>query len=517
MTTHSNRRRFLKTVAAGGSLLGLGNTVGLLRLGLASAAEVPARPDRARFSADVEPLLRLIEETPRDKCLEVVVGQLRRGASYRQFLAALFLAGIREVNPQPCGFKLHCVFIINAAHLMSLDAPVGEHLLPLFYALDYFKQAQADDAVRGDFVMCPLRGPLPKPEQARQEFTAAMQAWEIDRAERAVVALVRQRGPQAVFEELWRYGARDWRGIGHKAIYTANAWRTLETIGWQHAEPVVRSLVISLLNKGKQKKVDGYAFDDQCYLANVRLVKEAWGALPGDWSAPRGEAGVTKNVLSTMRTGTTAQACGEALRHLIKANATAGAIWDGVHLAAVELALRGTAWGNSVHEVTSANALHQAFLRCKDPQTQLLLLLQAVGWMGQFKELETNESKGLRDRKITDLVPAELPADAEKAVAETMADVPAKPEAAASKVFRLAQDPATAAVFKTTVRRLIFAKADEPHYYKYPAAIFEDCRLVSPEWQPHVLAAAPYYIKGPTDPDSPVMQRARDAVRSMRG
>jgi hypothetical protein len=65
------------------------------------------------------------------------------------------------------------------------------------------------------------------------------------------------------------------------------------------------------------------------------------------------------------------------------------------------------------------------------------------------------------------------------------------------------------------VRRPTFAKADEPHYYKFPAALFEDYRLVSPAWRPHVLAATVYYLKGPSDPDSPVMRRAREAVRAL--
>jgi hypothetical protein len=497
-------------------LFGLEDLEAFLPLGFACAADSPAKTARVRFRPDVEPLVRLFEETEREKCVEVAVDQLRRGVSYRQFLAALFLAGIREVNPQPCGFKLHCVFVIHAAHLMSLDAPVGEHLLPLFYALDYFKQAQADDAIRGDFVMRPLQGRLAAAEDANAELSAAMEGWDIDGAERAVVALARHSGARAVFEELWTYGARDWRGIGHKAIYTANAWRTLQTIGWEHAEPVLRSLVCSLLSKGKAKRVDGYAFADQCYLPNVDRAKEAIGKLQRDWSAPRGEASVAKEVLDALRTGTSAQACDEALRHLVKGKAAAGAVWDAVHLAAVELAMRGSAPGSGVHEVTSANALHQAFLASKDPQTQLLLLLQAVGWMGQFKVLEEAEGKGLRDRKITEMVPGDLPADAEKAVAQALADVKTRRDAAASMACCLGQDRTAADAYMSAVRQLIFAKADEPHYYKFPAALFEDYRLVSPEWQPQILAGTVSYIKGPADPDSSVIQRAREAVRSLR-
>ena len=63
----------------------------------------------------------------------------------------------------------------------------------------------------------------------------------------AVAALARTAGAQEVFERFCRYGARDFRDIGHKAIYVANSWRTLQTIGWQHAEPVLRSLAYALL------------------------------------------------------------------------------------------------------------------------------------------------------------------------------------------------------------------------------------------------------------------------------
>ena len=43
-------------------------------------------------------------------------------------------------------------------------------------------------------------------------------------------------------EAFWRYAVRDQRDIGHKAIFAMQCWRTLQTIGWPHAEPVLRSL-----------------------------------------------------------------------------------------------------------------------------------------------------------------------------------------------------------------------------------------------------------------------------------
>src|SRR6266571_7516199 len=73
---------------------------------LLSRADAEVTADAVQFRPEIEPLVSLIETTPRDKCAEMVVEQLRRGVSYRQLLAALFLAGIRNVNPRPPGFTL---------------------------------------------------------------------------------------------------------------------------------------------------------------------------------------------------------------------------------------------------------------------------------------------------------------------------------------------------------------------------------------------------------------------------
>src|SRR6266849_4181594 len=130
---------------------------------LLSRSDAEVTPNAVKFRPEIEPLVSLIENTPRDKCAEMAVEQLRRGVSYRQLLAALFLAGIRNVNPRPPGFAMHCVFVIHSAHLISLEAPADSRLLPLFYALDDFKISQERDAraASGDYVMREIRGPLP--------------------------------------------------------------------------------------------------------------------------------------------------------------------------------------------------------------------------------------------------------------------------------------------------------------------------------------------------------------------
>src|SRR6266545_6147867 len=138
---------------------------------LLGRADAQVTPDLFRFRPEIEPLVALIERTPREKCAQMAVEQLRRGVSYRQFLAALFLAGVRNINPRPPGFALHCVFVVHSAHLMSLEAPSDARLLPLFYVLDDFKASQERDAKAkdGDYTMREFRGPLPAPDRAPAE------------------------------------------------------------------------------------------------------------------------------------------------------------------------------------------------------------------------------------------------------------------------------------------------------------------------------------------------------------
>ena len=45
---------------------------------------------------------------------------------------------------------------------------------------------------------------------------------------------------------LWPYGIRDWQNIGHKAIFAAHSWRTLELIGWEHEGPDAKRIALPL-------------------------------------------------------------------------------------------------------------------------------------------------------------------------------------------------------------------------------------------------------------------------------
>src|SRR5205814_978796 len=195
-------------------------------------------------------------------------------------------------------------------------------------------------APAGDFTMLSMRGLLPSPDRAAAELSAAMESWDTERAERAAVSLARNRSANEIYATLWRYGARDYRNIGHKAIFAANTCRTLQIIGWQHAEPVLRSLILGLLDFGKQQQLNGYALDDQCYPANLKRVKDSFPRLGDTWVSGQADASATRGILAAIRESTPEEACADVSSRLVKGKANAAAAWDAVHLAAAELRMR---------------------------------------------------------------------------------------------------------------------------------------------------------------------------------
>ena len=86
----NTRRTFLQHGAAAGAIVGLGD-LGFSRQARARSAR-PKRgstPTSLRLHPEVEPIVRLLEETPRDKLLEEVAARIRGGLSYRELLAGL--------------------------------------------------------------------------------------------------------------------------------------------------------------------------------------------------------------------------------------------------------------------------------------------------------------------------------------------------------------------------------------------------------------------------------------------
>ncbi|MBS0263487.1 MAG: twin-arginine translocation signal domain-containing protein [Planctomycetes bacterium] len=492
------RRHFLQTSAVLG--LGVGLPADVWAITPDQPEELTVRPDAVCLRPEIEPVVSWIEDTPRDRILEVAVAHLKRGLSYRQLLAGLFLAGIRNIQPRPVGFKFHAVLVIHSAHVLGQSAAQDERLLPLLFALDTFKASQAADVKEGDWALGPvLEGQVPPAWLAKDQFIAAMESWDADAADLATVALCRSYGAAEVMELFWRFAIRDQRNIGHKAIFAAQAWRTLQAIGWQHAEPVLRSLAFGLLDRQGAPGFDVVG----PYRENVDLAEQ----FPGSWITGVEDRAASDHLLADLRQASS-RAAGAYLQEYVNGGIHPAGIWDGLLKAANELLLRKTGI-ISLHAVTAVNALHYIFGAAADEQTRRLALLQAASWIALFRE-------ALGDAPawhLNELEPSPIPRSADEAVADIFATIGVNRRDAAGKTLAfLAQGGSNETLF-AAARRMIFLKGTDSHDFKFGAAAWEESLLAStPRTRSLLTAGMMGYLPASTTADSPLMNRAREAV-----
>jgi hypothetical protein len=504
MSQHPSRRFFLQTAATAGAALGLGEWAGLAPLSPATADDAKVTPDLVRFGPDLEPVVRLIEDTRRPKCPAMMIGLLKNGLPYRNFLAALYLTNLRA------GEAGHPLAVLHSAHQLTLNAPFQERLLPTFWALDSFKVHQERGLETPS--LKPLVGKLPSADQAEKDFHAAMTSFDVEQAERAVVVLARTQGAARVVEPLWHYGARDWTFIGHVAIWPANTWRLLQVVGWQHAETTLRVLVRTMLGDGSKGQ------KGQPYAANAERVRDALAALPADWADGGGNPGLTKDLLDLVRGLKAEEAVKLVLAQIRGGKVNAGAVWDAVHLAAAETMLWAQG-GDALHANTVSNALHFGFQSSGDPANRLLILLQAVSWMVMFRKLVAGRPRdSVLDAKqtILDLAPSNIPDRPEAAADEVLAARSERPAEAVRKGFAFGRRHPGSDALRRAGGRLLPLKASwDPHNLKFPVAMFEKHEWVSPEWRPHLLAATILSFPGPDSDDNPVVYQVREALRKL--
>jgi len=503
MNVLTTRRRFLKTTIGGSALLGLGDLGFLAQLRPVSAAEAKLESDVVRFHPEIEPLVRFLEDTPRERLLEEVAAKIKRGLSYRDLLAALLLAGVRNIQPRPVGFKFHAVLVVNSAHLASLSSPDAERWLPIFWALDYFKSSQAQDVKEGDWTMRAVdESKIPAGQKAKQAFIEAVENWDETAVDVAVSGLARSASAQEIFESFCRYCARDFRELGHKAIYTANSWRTLQCIGWQHAEPVLRSLAYALLDRtGDANPAKNDLPADRPGRRNFELRAN----LRDDWLDGKVERAATTEMLQAIRQGSAVETSAKAVE-LLNRGVAPQSIWDGLFDGAGELLMREPGI-RSLHAVTCTNALHFAWQHCGSDVTRRYLLLQNAAFLPLYR------GNAKEKVHIDELQAAPLKSSGPQALEEIFAEITKDRMDAALKLLAWLKENPQPKEFLDAARVLIFLKGRDAHDYKFSSAVLEDYQHLSPVWRDRYLAASVFNLRGSGDSDNGLVTRTRAALQ----
>ena len=509
MIDPKNRRQFLKTAAVGGIAWSAADWAFLGTLPRVSAAEAQAISNRVQFTPEIEPLVRLIEDTPREQVLERLASVIRKGTPYRDVLAALQLTGIRNVQPRPVGFKFHSVLVVNSCHLASTAGPEEERWLPIFWAVDYVKSTQAEEAQKTGWKMKPVdESRVPHGPDAAKLFKDAMDRWDVDQADYATAGIVRSLKKDEVFELFAQYAARDFRDIGHKAIFLANAWRTLQVIGWQHAEPVLRSLAFAMLDYGNEPNpATSDLAADRPWKQNFELLANRRNAS----GASRNDSGAANELIAGIRIGNGLEVAKNAV-DILTAGVGQSSVWDGVFVSAGELLMRQPGIV-SLHGLTTANAVHYIASQVKDETLRQRLLLQCCSFNAMFRDAAKGRGE-LAKLAVADVAPLGGVSGGPFTLDEIFADVATDKLRAARKLHSYLAAGGDSKAVLDAARRLIFQKGSNAHDYKFSSAVLEDFANVSPTFRNQFLALSVFNLKGTSDKDSGLIGRTRAALEA---
>jgi hypothetical protein len=448
------------------------------RAALAGLAAIPAgwalergfaprmrRPD----PQSLEELAQIFRQAQREAVLNRAQEAMTAGAGLDTVLGATFLAGIHDVSPRPVGSKLHCVMVIESAFQLAALTDARSAGLLTFWCLDDFKRSQELDVNEGDWTLPPRPDTaFASGAEARTEFLAGMDSWDEQRADRALVGLLPFVDHDDIFEIIWPYAARSYVNIGHKIIYAAQTDRTLQRIGWAHAEPVLRSLVHGLLYQAGGRQSEAWT-----RTLDLSEKEPKAGAVS--------DSGSTAGLLKVWRALDPA-ALQAAVAAALNAGADPAAAWDALRLLAAEVflarRLSRPAYDRSallpVHAVTVVNAFGHAARRARSPALRRQLLLQAAGWLPQLR------------------AGFDLRADAPQV------DATGRPAPDVGEFIRQ-----------------LARKGVEHHQHKYAAAILDEHQAAHPRWRALLLDGALPYVPTADDPATEIAERSERLLEKL--
>ena len=456
--------------------------LGATTAGLIGGSHARAASAFLQTPADLEQFAERVRKEPAANTLPFVAEQIKQGASWQELLAAVFLAGARDIRPRPHGI-LHTVMMVESTFQLADAAttPRDAWQLVLFNLQDFKSSQVRDSREDNDYRMQAIAVDRSlTAADAKQQFVAAMQTFDSKRAEHAVVQLLPHVSRTEFFELFRPFSTRCYAFIGHKVIYAAHVERVLQRIGWQYAEPALRSLVLASL-VGRDTK----SFDAVRKL--TKTVPEAWLTQSG------GDGQALFDELRACRANDAAALVSQHVQRGLDSSRA----WDAIiRLGSLVFQRRpgrrasdGRTALLPVHALTVPNAMRSSFLRSRDADTKKLLLLQAAAW-----------TVALRDdlvRMVNLSMHAKQRIDARQEP-ESLDDAFAASSPSALRAL-LRRDERDLAESCQRLRAALVRTGSEHHQYKYAAAMFEESQRVEESLRPTLVAAAVDYLANHQD------------------
>ncbi len=419
-----------------------------------------------------------------DAYLAWLVEAASEGLPMQSIFGALFIAGVENLRGEPGGVLHRPMAAVAAAQLASREG--REH--PLVAAAWAHERLREVITQSGD-PLPPLADPQIPTGDAIERFEGAMQAWDRDGAEAAIVGVLREHGPTEARQRLWTYGTRHNQFIGHSTILTALGIQALDMCGWALGEASVRTIARGLLSSNPG--------------IGQELFEASWGVAPTLHGLADGhdDDDAVVELIRRAREDSGMQMM-ELTAELRRAGVSERAIWTGVVCASAEIELR---YFDSalvgVHAVDAANALHQIARQSEEPVLSTAAMLQSAAFLQQMRWNAEDINGGVPSElpQIDTLARDELaPADLDDLFTRVGDDRRAGISAALAWLDERGEGHELA----TQLRDRALQKAQrDAHDYKYIAALLEESALALPSWWPRLLAVGMLRVKAPHDPD----------------
>jgi len=237
MKTPRTRREFLAQVGQGMVVA----TVGFETAnGLGLAAAVPEETTDALSFGALEPLVRLMQETPVNRLLPKLVEELRSGTDLRRLVAAGALANARTFGGEDyVGF--HTLMALAPAWHMSQELPAQSQALPVFKVLYRNTNRMQEHGGRTGEVLHPVKAAfLPDSAAGGELLREAVRRKDINAAEQTFDALA-AGSPEDAFNDLL-FAVQDNTEV-HRVVLPYRAWDLLGLIGMDQAHTLLRQSV----------------------------------------------------------------------------------------------------------------------------------------------------------------------------------------------------------------------------------------------------------------------------------
>jgi hypothetical protein len=321
------RRDFLADVGRGMLVAGLGAPLAT-ELGLAPAL---AGDDPAALAfGDLEPIVALLQETPKDKLLPAVVEKLNDGMSLKRLTAAAAFANARTFGGENY-FGFHVFMALAPAFQMAADMPAGHGALPMLKVL--YRNAHYSQEVGGrkNEVLKPM---TPAEAGSGEAVRKAVNAGDRTAAEQ-VLAAVAKTSPEKALEAALM-GVEDNHDV-HTVVLPWRAFAMLDIVGRDHATTLLRQSVRQCAKQCADRKHRGDEMAKARAILPGLLEKHR---LPKDTPGTRAAEDAWIDRLShTILAGTPEQA-GEAVAMALAEGFSSEHVGEAVSLAANQLVLR---------------------------------------------------------------------------------------------------------------------------------------------------------------------------------